>query len=789
MGEVWLAEDSQLKRQVALKLLPSVRTSDTAYRADFEREARAAAALEHPNILPVHDFGEQPIEQDMIVTYLVTPFISGGSLRDRLRAANGPLPPTEALHYLKQAAQAIDFAHSKGVLHRDIKPANMLLQNSWLYLADFGIAKLLTSPTFAGQTHSGAGTPEFMAPEQAQRQAEPASDRYSFAVTTYQLLTGQLPFRGNPLNVLRQQVEEQPPLPRAFNPALPPFVEQLLLWGLAKRPEDRPASCKILVEALEGTWQPVPRMPSDPMSTVLAPWKQPREALSSPLYPPVAGTANQPLAIPPQPIISPGNQPAYQIAPAFPAPQPVPNMVSTPNATTYAPNLQSPAPFATTAPFVAGTPVPGQQIGIPLPPPATPSQEKSLVSRRTLLIGGISTAALAAVGGTAFYFYKRAHTRPTILLLHAPRPRPVPGPRQLIPGIPLLSLTGHTKSVTQIAWDPTGRYLATGSEDTHVLLWDIGSALQSNSTSYRPLNTPTRDWKLPNMIGPNSLGWSPDGHYIATVVLDSHVYLIDTRSSAQAQPYTDNSQANNVVPPNYFVLAWSPTSDTFATHAFNEGSGTQIDLWQVGRATGPVRTFGSDNAGSTLIMDALSWSLDGAWIAGNTLGGKALVWNVVSGQVKQVLSLADRPQFNNVHVISNTSEAWSPVEPHILAVSDLDLVYIFDAVQNRILLTLQIDEPLLNGDIHPPYAWAMAWSPNGRYLAVCYPRTPRIYIWDVQTLRQTTAPNTFVKQQLFFPTKSITNGATICVSWSPDGRYIAAGYGDSTAIVWKVDAS
>ena len=82
-----------------------------------------------------------------------------------------------------------------------------------------------------------------------------------------------------------------------------------------------------------------------------------------------------------------------------------------------------------------------------------------------------------------------------------------------------------------------------------------------------------------------------------------------------------------------------------------------------------------------------------------------------------------------------------------------------------------------------------SFSLNGRYLAVCYPRTPRIYIWDVQTLRKTTAPNTFVKQQLFFPQKPINNGATICVAWSPDGRYIAAGYGDSTAVVWKVDAS
>src|SRR5579863_8819129 len=108
MGEVWLGEDTQLRRHIAVKMLPVAQMSDAAYLQDFEREARAAAALEHPNILPVHDFGKQQIGEDSIVTYLIMPYIQGGSLRDRLRTGNGPLPPNEMLHYLRQAAQAID---------------------------------------------------------------------------------------------------------------------------------------------------------------------------------------------------------------------------------------------------------------------------------------------------------------------------------------------------------------------------------------------------------------------------------------------------------------------------------------------------------------------------------------------------------------------------------------------------------------------------------------------------------------------------------------------------------
>jgi serine/threonine protein kinase len=295
MGEVWQADDTQLRRQVAVKLLPAVHAGDHSYLQAFAYEARAAAALEHPNILPVHDFGEESIADGTVVTYLVMPYMTGGSLRNRIHSVTGPLPLDESLHYLKQAASAIDYAHSHQVLHRDIKPANMLLQQRWLFLADFGLAKLLSSTTLRTQTHAGSGTPEYMAPEQVEGHAEPASDRYSFAMVAYQLFTGSLPFRGRSAQeILLKQMHDTPQPPRQLVPAMPQAVEDLLLQGLAKRTQDRPTSCTAFVEALEQAWQkrsqpeaapqaaffaPPMQTSGDPEATVLAPWSKRLRAL------------------------------------------------------------------------------------------------------------------------------------------------------------------------------------------------------------------------------------------------------------------------------------------------------------------------------------------------------------------------------------------------------------------------------------------------------------------------------------------------------------------------------
>ncbi len=262
MGEVWLGEDPRLRRQVAIKTLPLLGQSNAEFSRRFEQEARAAAALNHPHILPVHDYGEQVLANGQVVTYIVMAYVQGGSLAERiamLEHDNRVMPPNEAMSYLSQAGEAIDYAHSLGVLHRDIKPSNMLLRSdNWLLLADFGIARILSEPSQNTQTGLGFGTPEYMAPEQAQGKAEAASDNYSLAVIAYQLFTRRLPFSSDTSYATTiQHIMTPPPPPRQINPSISPAVEQLLLRGLAKEPAQRPPSARAFVaelhSALTGT--------------------------------------------------------------------------------------------------------------------------------------------------------------------------------------------------------------------------------------------------------------------------------------------------------------------------------------------------------------------------------------------------------------------------------------------------------------------------------------------------------------------------------------------------------
>src|SRR5579859_126794 len=255
MGEVWQATDTHLGRRVAIKLLLSLRLHKRGALDDFVNEARAAATLEHPHILALHDFGEHELASGEVIPYLVMPYVDGGTLRKRIQSARGILPVQSSLNLLRQAALAIDYAHSRQVLHRDIKPENMLLQQDWLLLADFGLAKMLSSATVHGNTHARAGTPEYMAPERVQGQVVPASDLYSLAVIAYQLFTGYLPFTGEtPYALFVKQTSSPPPAPHTLNDHIPLAVDQVLLQGLAKPPQERPPSCIAFVDALQQGW-------------------------------------------------------------------------------------------------------------------------------------------------------------------------------------------------------------------------------------------------------------------------------------------------------------------------------------------------------------------------------------------------------------------------------------------------------------------------------------------------------------------------------------------------------
>ncbi|MFC2037277.1 serine/threonine-protein kinase, partial [Chloroflexota bacterium] len=254
MARVYKAWQPSLERYVALKVLPQHFLHDAEFVTRFRREAKAAARLGHPNIVHIYDTGEANGQH-----YIAMEYLEGGSLGKRLAA--GPLPLDEAQSILAQVAQALDYAHARGLIHRDIKPANILFSaDGRPQVTDFGIARA-GDGTQLTRTGIIMGTPEYMAPEQAEGQPlDHRADLYALGVVLYQMLTGRAPFRGTtPHATLHAVIYEPPPPPRQINPGLPPAVEKVLLKALAKRPEDRFQRGAEMAAALQSTLHGAPR--------------------------------------------------------------------------------------------------------------------------------------------------------------------------------------------------------------------------------------------------------------------------------------------------------------------------------------------------------------------------------------------------------------------------------------------------------------------------------------------------------------------------------------------------
>ena len=246
MAEVWRAADERLGRTVAVKMIHSTHLRDGHFRERFHREAQLVASLDHPNVLPVYDYGDEEG-----VPYLVMPYLDGGTLRDRM--VGSPIPFAQAVSWIQQLGDALDAAHAAGILHRDVKPANVLIRkDDRLALADFGIAKMVESPTGLTATGMVVGTPIYMAPEQAQgKPATPASDRYALAVLAYELLSGKPPFEGeSALALMHQHVTAPAPLLSSAVYGLPAGLDPVFEQALAKEPERRPATCRAFARQL-----------------------------------------------------------------------------------------------------------------------------------------------------------------------------------------------------------------------------------------------------------------------------------------------------------------------------------------------------------------------------------------------------------------------------------------------------------------------------------------------------------------------------------------------------------
>src|SRR6188472_1615017 len=246
MADVWLAEDQELGRHVAVKILHERYANDEQFVERFRREATHAAGLSHPNIVSIYDRGVAGGSY-----YIVMEYIEGRTLKE-LIVTRGPCPVPVAISYVRQVLAALRYAHRNGIVHRDIKPHNVLVDHEGrVKVADFGIARAGSSQ----MTEAGSiiGTAQYLSPEQARgAPVDESSDLYSTGIVLYELLTGKVPFTGEtPVEIAMKHLSQIPEAPSTHRPEIPRDLDLVVLRALAKEPADRYRSAKEMDRDLE----------------------------------------------------------------------------------------------------------------------------------------------------------------------------------------------------------------------------------------------------------------------------------------------------------------------------------------------------------------------------------------------------------------------------------------------------------------------------------------------------------------------------------------------------------
>ena len=247
MAVVFLAQDLVLERQVAIKVLPPDLSLDTRLIPRFQQEAKTAAKLDHPNIIPIYR-----VESEAGLNYFVMKYVNGSSLEQRLE--EGPIPIELGRRVLREAALALGHAHKRGIVHRDVKPANIMLESDGrVVLTDFGISKALDGGAALTGTGNIIGTPHYMAPEQAKGlEVDGRADQYALGVVGHQILTGKQPFEGSSHSILYKHVFEPPPRIFDVRPDAPADLCAALDRALSKEPDRRFPSMEEFASAISG---------------------------------------------------------------------------------------------------------------------------------------------------------------------------------------------------------------------------------------------------------------------------------------------------------------------------------------------------------------------------------------------------------------------------------------------------------------------------------------------------------------------------------------------------------